>query len=80
MRHKIEHKRIFLNAFRTAVIFMTGFIIYELLLELEKLWNYEFPDHKIYNFGKRKMYKFLFVFLIDLLLLYAIIFYFKIHL
>ncbi len=33
------HSHIFLHAFRTAVIFVAGFIIYEVLVELEKEWN-----------------------------------------
>ena len=39
MKQDNKYVRIFLYAFRTAVIFVSGFLIYELLLEAEKKWN-----------------------------------------
>ena len=62
--------RIFFEALRTAIIFVSGFIVYELLLDAEKLWNKLEPSHKRYHFYKRKSIKFLIIFLIDLAILF----------
>lgn len=72
------HSRIFLHAFRTAVIFVSGFIIYETLAKLEKKWNDDNPSNKIFNFSKRKIIKFLLILIIDMILLYIIFFIFKV--
>lgn len=72
------HYHIFLHAFRTAVIFVSGFIIYEMLAKLEKKWNEDNPSNKIFNFSKRKIIKFLLILLIDMILLYIIFFIFKV--
>ena len=66
-----KYVRIFLEAFRTAVIFVSGFFIYELLLEAEKEWNKLEPLHKMHHFYKRNSIKFLFIFLIDLTILFT---------
>lgn len=70
MKQDNKYVRIFLYAFRTAVIFVSGFLIYELLLEAENEWNKIEPSHKIYHFYKRNSVKFLFIFLIDLTILF----------
>lgn len=36
---KINHKRIFAHALRTALLFVASFLIYEILISLEKMWN-----------------------------------------
>lgn len=64
------HKRILLHALRTAIIFITGFFIYEILREIEKIWNSTIPGETIYHFSKRKFYHFLSIFIIDLIILY----------
>jgi hypothetical protein len=61
--------RIFFEALRTAIIFVSGFIIYELLLDVEKVWNKMHPSHKRYHFYKRNYIKFLIIFLVDLVIL-----------
>lgn len=66
---KIGYMRIFLEALRTAILFVSGFIIYELLLDAEKIWNKLEPSHKRYHFYKRKSMKFLIIFTIDLVIL-----------
>ena len=70
----INHSHIVLNALRTAILFVTGFLAYEILVELEKIWNLKNPNNEMYNFHKRKLYKFFIVFIIDLLLLYFLFF------
>jgi hypothetical protein len=67
---KNGYLRIFLEALRTAIIFVSGFIIYELLLDAEKVWNKLQQSHKRYHFYKRKSIKFLIIFLIDLVILF----------
>jgi hypothetical protein len=66
-------KRIFFHSMRTAIIFVAGFIIYEILLDLEKEWNKRNPGHETYNFHKRNIFKFIFIFLVDFVVLYAFI-------
>lgn len=68
----------FLSALRTAIIVVSGFIAYEILLELEKIWNLNYPD-KYYNFAKHKIAKLTLIFLIDLILLYMLFYIFKIE-
>lgn len=77
---QLNHSRMFFNAFRTAVIFISGFLIYEILLGLEKLWNITYPEYKIQNFLKRKTLKFVIILLIDLIILYLLFFLTGLHL
>ena len=72
------HKHIFLHALRTAAIFVAGFIIYEVLIELEKEWNKKEPGRSIHHFAKRKSIKFLMVLTIDMILLYILFFVFNV--
>ena len=71
MKQDNKYLRIFLEAFRTALIFVSGFLIYELLLEAEKKWNELEPSHKMHHFYKRNSIKFLFIFLIDLIIVFV---------
>ena len=66
------HFHIFLHAVRTAVIFLAGFLIYDILVELEKEWNKKNPSRRAYHFSKRKIIKFLLIFTIDMILLYTL--------
>ena len=77
---KANHLRMFLNALRTALIIVAGFIAYEILVELEILWNKKNPENKTYHFINRKLYKLIIIFIIDLLLLYLVFYAFKIEL
>uniref|UniRef100_A0A6C0F0P6 Uncharacterized protein n=1 Tax=viral metagenome TaxID=1070528 RepID=A0A6C0F0P6_9ZZZZ len=58
------------HSLRTSIIFVSGLIIYEILLDLEKVWNRENPGHEILNFSKRNIIKFISIFLLDFILLY----------
>jgi hypothetical protein len=69
---KINHTKIFVHGFRTALIFLAGFIIYELLLDLEKEWNKINPEHKTYNLHKKRGLKFFLILLVDLIILYTL--------
>jgi hypothetical protein len=73
------HKHIFLHALRTAALFVAGFIIYEVLFEIEKEWNKKEPSKHLYHFAKRKSIKFVIVLTIDMILLYILFFAFKVE-
>ena len=77
---KANHLRMFLNALRTAIIIVSGFIAYEILVELEIIWNKKYPGEQAKNFTHRKLYKLIIIFTIDLLLLYLVFYTFRIEL
>ena len=68
---QVVGRRIFFHSLRTAIIFVAGCIIYEILLRLEKEWNKRNPGHETYNFHKRNIIKFIFIFFVDFAVLYA---------
>jgi hypothetical protein len=72
--NKINHLRMFFNALRTAILFFAGFLIYEIILEIEKIWNLKNPENKQLHFYQKKIYKFLLILIIDLILLYMLYF------
>lgn len=80
MSNNIIHHKFFLNALRTALIFIAGFLSYELLKIIENEWNNSHPQNKLIHFSKRKFYHFIIIFIIDLLLLYCIALLFNVHL
>ena len=80
MVNKIQHHAFFLNALRTALIFIAGFLSYELLKILESEWNYIHPGNELRNFAHRKIYHFIIIFIIDLIVLYSIALLFDVHL
>jgi hypothetical protein len=69
---KINHTRIFFHALRTALLFVAGFFIYEILVSLEKLWNEDVPENSLEHFHQRKGIKFLVILIVDLLILYGL--------
>ena len=69
---KINHTRLFFHALRTALLFIAGFFIYEILVSLEKLWNKSNPENSLQHFHQRKGIKFIFILIIDLLILYGL--------
>ena len=54
-------RKMIFHSLRTAIIFVLGLIIYEILLDLEKVWNKENPGHEILNFSKRNIIKFIYL-------------------
>jgi len=80
MANKFRHRFIFLRALRTSLIFIAGFITYELLKILENKWNIMHPNNELSHFAHRKTYHFVIIFLFDLFLLYLIALLFDIHL
>ena len=80
MTIKLKHHIFFLNALRTALIFIAGFLSYELLKIAESKWNKMRPNNEISHFARRKALHFFLIFIIDLLILYIIALLFDIHL
>lgn len=80
MNHKIIHHRFFFHALRTAILFIAGFLSYEILKLLEMEWNKMHPNNEVIHFSKRKIYHFIIIFLADLVLLYLIAILFHVHL
>ena len=66
MANKIIHHIFLLNALRTALIFLAGFLSYEILKRLEGEWNIIHPNNEISHFAHRKMYHFVIIFSTDL--------------
>jgi hypothetical protein len=80
MRNKIIHHKFFLNSLRTALIFIAGFLTYEVLKIMENKWNKTHPNNEFSHFVHRKKYHFLIIFTIDLMILYSIALLFDVHL
>lgn len=76
----IPHFRMFLNALRTAIIIVAGFIAHEILVDIEEEWNKLEKNKETFNFVKSRFYKLFIIFLIDLLILYIAFLIFKIEL
>jgi hypothetical protein len=64
----------FFNAFRTAILFSAGFLIYEIFTEIEKIWNLKNPKNIQMHFYLKKIFKFVLILIIDLILLYILYF------
>ena len=77
---EISYKRIFLNAARSAVLIVLSFVLYELLTALEKDWNSQNPNNELHHSLKRRLYKFMIIFISDLIILYLICLLFKVNL
>jgi hypothetical protein len=80
MANKIKHCVFFLNSLRTALIFIAGFLTYELLKIVENNWNKTHPNNEFSHFAHRKKYHFIIIFIIDLSILYLIALLFDVHL
>ena len=80
MLNKITHFKFVLNALRTALIFIAGFLSYELLKILEAEWNTIHPNRELIHLSKRKLYHFIIIFIFDLFILYLIMLLFNIEL
>jgi hypothetical protein len=79
MTNKIQHHRFFFHALRTSLMFIVGFLSYEILKLLEEEWNNLNKNNEKVHFAKRKMYHFVVIFLADLVILYLIFLLFKVH-
>jgi hypothetical protein len=80
MTNKIHHSKFFLDALRSALLFIAGFLTYEILKTLESEWNKTHENREVVHFAKRKSYHFLAIFFLDLFILYIVAVLFKVHL
>jgi hypothetical protein len=69
---KINHHRAFLHALRSALLVVAGFIAYEALMEFRKYYNL--------GDNQRKIYKLIFIFMVDLAIIYGVYFLFDVEL
>lgn len=76
----INHFRLFTHALRTAILFAAGFLVYEILNTLEEKWelknteNKENKENKEYYLYQKQFYSLIFIFFIDLIILYGMSF------
>jgi hypothetical protein len=70
-----NHYRILFKSCRISFVCIIGFIIYEILLKLEKKWNVMNPRDKKYNVYKRYIIKFIIMFLVSIIILYIMYFF-----
>jgi hypothetical protein len=70
MENKI-HLELFLKALRTSIIFISGFLAYDWLKQLEIRWNKAHSNNEFVHFARRKTYHFVIIFLVDLIILYS---------
>ncbi len=71
---KVNHTKLFSHALRTALVLVAGFLIYDILVTLEKFYNTINPGNELYHFYLRHILKVILVFIIDLLILYGLAF------
>lgn len=72
MLNKTIHYKFFLYALRTALLLIASFFTYDLLKMIEIEWNKKNPNNELLHFSRRKLFHFIIIFIIDLLILYAI--------
>jgi hypothetical protein len=80
MVKKINHLHFFLDSFRTGLVFIAGILSYELLKIIESDWNKMYPNNEFSNLAHRKLFHFLIIFIVDLVMLYLVALSFNIHL
>jgi hypothetical protein len=61
-------------------MFISGFLIYEILKTLEAEWNKSHENREVVHFAQRKSYHFIAIFLLDLFILYIVALLFSVHL
>ena len=80
MTNKINHRKFFFHALRTALLFIAGFLSYDILKILEIEWNKTHLNNEAVHFTQRKGYHFITLFFADLFILYLIALLFDVHL
>jgi hypothetical protein len=64
------HKKLFLNAFRTALIIVLSFVVYDINAHVLGSLDKNYPELYEYHFTLSKIIKFICIFLLDLFILY----------
>ena len=61
------HLTILLNAIRTALVLIAGILSYDILKDVEDIWNTTHPHQKNYNLVKSKVLNILIILVMDIL-------------
>jgi hypothetical protein len=77
---KVHHSKIFLSALRSALLILGSFILYDLLKDMVEIWDDIFLHKKEHHIYYRRIYQYLGVFILDLIILYLVFYLFKIQL
>jgi hypothetical protein len=77
---KINHSKIFLSALRSALLVLGSFILYDLLKDMLDIWDDIFLHKKEYHIYYKRIYQYLGVFFLDLIILYLAFYLFHIDL
>ena len=65
---QIHHRHIFLKALRTGLLFIIAFIVYEIAIDLD-----DPPVHRLKS-NRKKMFKFIIILVVDVIILYSLYF------
>jgi len=77
---KVQHPKIFLAALRSALLILGSFILYEFLKEMIEIWDEIFLHKKEHHIFYRRIYQYLGVFILDLIILYLAFYLFEVEL
>jgi hypothetical protein len=66
------HLTIFLHAIRTGLVILAGILSYDILKDIEYIWNTTHPHEKTNNLVKSKLLSLLIVVVFDILILYTL--------
>jgi len=77
---KTQHSKIFLAALRSALLILGSFILYDFLKEMVEIWDDIFLHKKEYHIYYRRIYQYLGVFILDLIILYLAFYLFAVEL
>ncbi len=72
MVDKLKNFKIYLYAFRTAVLIVASLFVYDILKKIEAEWNKTHPNNELKHLSQRKMIHFVTIFIIDVFILYFI--------
>ena len=76
---KINNRKIFALALRTAVVVVISFIVYEVFINLEKILNKNKITNKLTIEFIKRFTHFSVVFVSDITILYLLVLIFKVH-
>jgi hypothetical protein len=79
MTNKISFYRIFFLALRTALVFISAAITYELLKKIEIKWNKMNPNKNVNHLVERHLYHFGMIFIADFFILSLFVLLFNVH-
>jgi len=72
------HKKILLNGFRTALLIVLGFIVYDINIKILSSIKNIYPELNSYYYLLSKVIKFSLIFILDICILYIYAYWFNI--